>query len=310
MIGRGLRPLKREGAVKNDCLVLDFGFSLATHGDIRQRVWLQQRTCPNCGTFLDLGQTKCPECHWTAEKLCPKCSEHMTSAQTKCSRCGYEEDIPTKKSNSILEPGNKPRTLSEFDMVHVDVLNSNFEWYEFEDGHMLASGIGSWAAIFQHNNTWFAVSYFGKEVKFVCQGAHSVCLAAASDFMNLHESESTVRATKKWHTLPATAKQLKYLREFRRPLTRYEASVFLTLKFNSRLIEGEISRASNKPFSMQQLLAALPTKTPVSRQLDKNSTNTSAQSTANKPVDANDAQVRRIAELLKATKTSGEIRQV
>ena len=67
MIGRGLRtvdPAAYPGIVKKDCLILDFGRSLLTHGDLESKVRLDDRPklCPECGADVPAGVTVCPIC--------------------------------------------------------------------------------------------------------------------------------------------------------------------------------------------------------------------------------------------------------
>ena len=67
MIGRGLRTVNSEeypGVVKKDCLVLDFGNSLATHRDLESKVRFEDKTrvCPNCEGEIPCGTSECPIC--------------------------------------------------------------------------------------------------------------------------------------------------------------------------------------------------------------------------------------------------------
>ena len=67
MIGRGLRtvdPARYPGVVKTDCVVMDFGRSLATHRDLESKVRMEdkQKPCPECGAEIPCGVMECPIC--------------------------------------------------------------------------------------------------------------------------------------------------------------------------------------------------------------------------------------------------------
>jgi DNA repair protein RadD len=71
MIGRGLRkvePSRYPGVVKDDCVVMDFGTSILTHGSIEQDVDLE-----GAGT-----------------KSCPECEALVPAQMRECAICGYE----------------------------------------------------------------------------------------------------------------------------------------------------------------------------------------------------------------------------
>ena len=73
MIGRGLRTIDPEefpDVVKTDCVVLDFGTSVLTHGSLEDQVNLDDREkgeapekeCPSCEALVPLGVQECPIC--------------------------------------------------------------------------------------------------------------------------------------------------------------------------------------------------------------------------------------------------------
>ena len=79
----------------------------------------------------------------------------------------------------------------------------------------------------------------------MCETAGAVCLARADDFVNEHESAETAHRSKSWTKQAPTEKQLTYLPAFAiaKGASRYEASCFLTLKFNLGRIERALALA-------------------------------------------------------------------
>lgn len=80
-------------------------------------------------------------------------------------------------------------------------------------------------------------------VAALASGDKSVCLSAANDWLNLHETEDSAHKTRRWLYEQATPKQLQYLPpqyQHDYSLTRYEASALMTLKFNQRAIKQAV----------------------------------------------------------------------
>jgi DNA repair protein RadD len=88
MVGRGLRL--HEG--KQDCMVLDFGSNVATHGPIDA---IRVRGGKSTGT----GEAP--------TKTCPECKEIVPANYSNCSECGYEFPPPEPK------PRHEPKASSE-----------------------------------------------------------------------------------------------------------------------------------------------------------------------------------------------------
>ena len=73
MIGRGLRttdPEEHPNVIKKDCIVLDFGTSVLTHGSLDEGVDLDgkdkmqqgsapEKVCPNCKCLIPLSVRVC-----------------------------------------------------------------------------------------------------------------------------------------------------------------------------------------------------------------------------------------------------------
>ena len=79
-------------------------------------------------------------------------------------------------------------------------------------------------------------------------GERTVCLAAADDWLNEHETDESAHKTRRWLNQPATDRQLHYLPpEYRQDfsLTRYQASALLTFRFNKGAIRQLVLAASN-----------------------------------------------------------------
>lgn len=74
-------------------------------------------------------------------------------------------------------------------------------------------------------------------------GERTVSLAQADDWLNTHERDESAFKTNSWLRQPPTDKQVKYLPpECRHDfgLTRYRASVLMTLGFNNRAIQAAV----------------------------------------------------------------------
>ena len=82
-------------------------------------------------------------------------------------------------------------------------------------------------------------------------GERVVCLAAADDWLNEHESDESAHKTKRWLREAPTDKQLIHLPPAARAdlgMTRYQASALLTFQFNRNAIRGLVMSAD--PASM------------------------------------------------------------
>ena len=87
----------------------------------------------------------------------------------------------------------------------------------------------------------------GHDPRLLGIGERMVCLAAADDWLNEHESDESAFKTRSWLNQPPTAKQLQYLPpECRQDygLTRYRASTLLSFTFNKRVIRQLVAGAA------------------------------------------------------------------
>lgn len=227
MIGRGLRrvdPERYPGVVKSDCVVLDFGYSLLTHGSIdtdpiinpHQRD-AKPRNCPECGTLLPAGSIE-------------------------CAICGHVVDR-AEKALSDKERG----VLDDFTMREVELLEASpYRWQDLFDGMVtVANAMTAWSALVMFKDRWHAIGRKEGEtarlLAVTAPDARAVALAAADDYLREHGDKDAARKTKRWLTEPASEKQLAQLglapTLFGTGVTKYLASCQLTWRFNEREIQ-------------------------------------------------------------------------
>ena len=225
MIGRGLRtvdPNEHPGVVKSDCVVLDFGTSTMLHGSLEQDVNLDGHE----------GQGEAPQ------KECPECGAMLPAAAKECSLCGHVWE---------RTEGDGKVDLTDFVMSEIDLLKrSSFRWCDLfgDDAALMATGFEAWAGVFFLAGHWFGMGG-GKKLpaRLLAMGERTVCLAAADDWLNEHETEDAASKSRKWLNQAATAQQLRYLPPAYRQdfgLTRYQASCLLAFQFNKRDIQSRI----------------------------------------------------------------------
>jgi len=225
MIGRGLRtidPNERPGVVKSDCVVLDFGTSTMLHGSLEQDVNLDGHE----------GHGEAPQ------KECPDCGAMVPAAAKECSLygCVWERTGTDGKVD-----------LTDFVMSEIDLLKrSSFRWCDLfgDDAALMATGFEAWAGVFFLAGHWFGMGG-GKRLpaRLLVMDERTVCLAAADDWLNAHETEDAASKSRKWLNQTATAQQLRYLPPAYRQdfgLTRYQAPCLLALQFNKRDIQSRI----------------------------------------------------------------------
>lgn len=231
MVGRGLRtvdPNEHPGVVKTDCVVLDFGTSSLMHGSLEQEVDLVGHKAS------DDAPTKC----------CPQCEADIPLGCQECPLCGFVFD-------SI--DGNDDVPLGDFVMSEIDLLKrSSFRWCDLfgDDAALMANGFSAWAGAFFLNGRWYAVGAAkGIEPRLLSIGERMVCLAAADDWLNEHESDESAHKTRRWLSQPPTDRQLAYLpADYRHDfgLTRYQASALLSFQFNRAAIRSLVFGADRQ----------------------------------------------------------------
>jgi hypothetical protein len=115
---------------------------------------------------------------------------------------------------------------------------------------MMAAGFSAWAGIFSPDDeTWHALGKVNGNggVHRLSIGNRLPCLAAADDFLRVHETDGAAKKTKRWLSEPATAKQVQLLNAHGYGLavdmlggttmTKYEASTHMDFQWNRSQIE-------------------------------------------------------------------------
>jgi DNA repair protein RadD len=239
MIGRGLRkvePSRYPGVVKDDCIVIDYGTSILTHGSIEQDVDLE-----GSGT-----------------KHCPECDAQVPYQMRDCAICGFA--WPRDESGALVAPGaggdDAPRTrdgLAEFVLTEVDLLaDSPFRYETLFDG--LVRSHPAWTHGRRSSTSAMCGMPIGgaKDVgiaHLADQGDRLLAMAAADDFLREHGDATGANKAKRWLSEPMTAKQMELLRL--QPMqalgiTKYRATCLIQWKWSEkairRLLEGAAVR--------------------------------------------------------------------
>lgn len=247
-IGRGLRPVNckdHPGVVKRDCIVLDFGTSLLTHGDL------------NVTATLGKGEAKDSEPGECPQKQCPTnedteykypdrrgnvgCGAMVPTGCKECPLCGY-----------IFERENADEydILSEVNLTEIDILNSSpFRWVDlFGSGKlMIASGFGAFSVVANPHGgeDWFAI---GKEkdskiLKMIGVTGKIQAFAMADDFLRQNETSEAAMKGVAWMRHQLSDKQAEILYRFGYPerdvqgMTKLTAAAHLNFAFNRGQIE-------------------------------------------------------------------------
>lgn len=229
MVGRGLRiapPDQYPGMVKKDCIILDFGTSLLTHGNIE------------ADTNIDGSKKEGEEPGAAPQKMCENCEAFVPSGCRECPICGYEF------------PRNDGELVEEVRLTEVDLMDqSPFRWVDlFGSGKiMIASGFEAWAGVFSKDNEdWFALGKpkTSKIMQKLMVGDRIQAISAADDFLRENESDNAAHKSKSWLKLPPTEKQIAALArvgyqniQFDFSITRYSAAAHLSFQWNRDLIE-------------------------------------------------------------------------
>jgi len=243
MIGRGLRTICEEeypGVIKKDCLVLDFGTATLAHGSLEQKVELEEgKQQKKEGTKED-----------AKTKDCPQCEGIVPIAIRECPLCGFEfPSAPQKELPVSL-------TQEDFVMREINIFKkSHFLWLPLgqRQDSFMASGFEAWGSVFFKKGQWYAIAGSRKDkTRLLAVGDKTACVAAANDWMNLKESKDSAHKVKGWLNLPATSNQLRYLPEHTGDyhLTRYKASILMTLKFNAKTIEKALRLSTTQGRSL------------------------------------------------------------
>jgi len=235
MIGRGLRKVDPElypGVIKSDCIVLDFGYSLLTHGDLNQAINIDADKPP---------------------KECPECNAEMPHSLDFCAVCGYE----WPRLKQAREPGaggggseEDYEELHEFVMTEVDLLKASpFQWEDMFNGMVtVANGLEAWSVVVNYRGVWCAIGGCKETgIKLLAREQERItALAAADDYLREHGDDDGAKKSKRWLKLPPTDKQLQYLNLSAMSamgISRYRASCMMTWKFSERGIQKKLMAA-------------------------------------------------------------------
>ena len=229
MIGRGLRTVDQEeypGIIKSDCIVMDFGTSVLTHGSLDDAVNLdgQEKT----------GDGEAPM------KVCSNCGGEMPLNARECPMCGHEMERP------------EPEVLEDFVLTEVDLTErSPFRWVDlFGNGVCLsASGFNGFALIANVDGLCIAVvkKKEGK-TRVISIGTKRQVTAAADDFMRQNETGDSAKKTKRWLNDAVSPKQRELLNKHGvivSPIdfswTKYRAACMLNYVWNKAFIDSLVN---------------------------------------------------------------------
>ena len=227
MIGRGLRvvdPAIHPGVKKSDCVVLDFGISLMTHGDINTDV--------NLDGYEGNGEFAAPEKH------CPECGAELPAAVRFCPLCGFE---------FVPEPSEK-EIVTRAELTELDILNASpFQWVDvFGYGRLLvASGFDAAFVASADGVGWYAMGKINRQpVRLLRVSDRRQAIAAADDFLRENETEGSAHKSKTWLKHPPSDKQREFLTRMGYQIqpvdfgwTKYSAACHLAFQWNRKPIE-------------------------------------------------------------------------
>ena len=229
MIGRGLRTVDPEeypNLVKRDCIVLDFGTSILTHGSLEDAVNLEDKQKGEAPL------KQCPECEAVvpmSAKLCPICG-HVFGGEKE-----EKEELHTFE-------------MTEFDLMQM----SPFRWMDMFGDESLRMAMGFEGFVGVANTSDLSVA-FGKKskgkLKVLAVGGGTQATAAADDFLREIEDSNAAKKTKRLLDQRLTDKQRVHLatqginvEPFDFSWTKYRAACMLNFLWNKRTIETTVER--------------------------------------------------------------------
>ena len=196
MIGRGLRTIDPEiypNIIKKDCVVLDFGTSILTHGSVDETINLDG-TEKN-GDSEDL------------TKNCPKCHSILPLNARECPMCGH-----------VFNAEKSDESLAYFEMTEVDIMqNSPFRWVDMvgNGNMMMASGFEGFGLIATMGDTSMAiVKKRNDRLRTVAIGTKKQSMASADDFLRQIETSSAANKSKRWLNHGLSEKQINQLNKY------------------------------------------------------------------------------------------------
>lgn len=248
MAGRGLRTVDPElypGVVKKDCVVLDFGTSLLTHGDLDQDDGLHVEQSSSgiaptkiCPTDYSIGMPyKFPDIHHSAG-----CGVEIPAGCKVCPICGF-----------VFDRIDGEQVVTEVSLTEIDILNASpFRWVDLfgTDTCLMACGFSAWAGVFSpdQGETWHAMGKLQDERKVhrLAVTGRMQAMSAADDFLRNYETAANAKKSKRWLDDPASEKQIGILSRFgyeTSGYTKYCAACHATFHFNKQIIERALGVA-------------------------------------------------------------------
>ena len=241
MMGRGLRivdPERYPGVVKDDCVILDFGTSVMTHGSIEQQPDLDQK-----------GVKECPECQATVPSqvhVCPICNHVWPKLEVVDPLAP-----PEPGGEGAIDHGKE--VLHTFVMTEIDLLADTPFRYESLFGGlvMVASAIDAWVAVVSYFGRWHAVgSAKGGSLHHLANAADRfIALSQADDYLRAHGDADASNKSKRWLSQPASSRQLQLLGMDTMSgfgMTKYGASCHLDWKFNEKAIRRVLEASGQR----------------------------------------------------------------
>ena len=229
MIGRGLRTINPEefpDLVKRDCIVLDFGTSVLTHGSLEDAVNLDDK---------EKGEQPL--------KQCPECEAVIPLSAKMCPICGhvFDGEKEEKEDLDVFE-------MTEFDLMKM----SPFRWINMFGDQSLRMAMGFEGFVGVANTSDLSVA-FGKKskgkIRVLAVGGGTQATAAADDFLREIEDGNAAKKTKRWLDQRLTDKQRIHLATqgvdvdpFDFSWTKYRAACMLNFLWNKRTIETTVER--------------------------------------------------------------------
>lgn len=254
MVGRGLRCVDPElypGVVKRDCVVLDFGTSLLTHGNLEVGDGLGEEVLKEVeGEAI----VKCCPCEYEPGMVYRfpdrngniGCGIEVPAQTRVCPVCGF-----------VFERNDGHEPLTNVDMTELDIMSASpFRWHDLfgNDLCLIANGFDAWAGIFSPDggDTWHALGRNDKDrrVHRLAVTGRLQAMAMADDFLRAYETEKASRKSRRWLDEPATDKQLDVLRRYGYDVksdligssnfTKYSAACHASFQFHRQAIEHAI----------------------------------------------------------------------
>jgi DNA repair protein RadD len=241
MIGRGLRILDPElypNIIKTDCVVMDFGTSIITHGGLDESANLD-------GVNKSVGGE-------APTKVCPDCGSEVSANTRICPICEHEFERKVKDA------------LDDFEMTEYDLMQmSPFMWIDpYGLGTaMMATGFQGFSMVGKIGDYWIGIvkAQHGR-ARVVSIGDKVQAMAAADDFLREIEDSTAANKSKRWLNQAATPRQKELLRsngvqvsEMDFSWTKYKAACCLGYYFNrdqiDRLIADNWEKLTGKDYA-------------------------------------------------------------